>query len=230
VNSSEIIQAAPGHSEFRLDAHFHNPMARNVIANIQNCPSRKRNVGQLTERVFFCNRFARTFVEAEHGIPYLAGKNIVQVRPRIEHYLSISQTQELEDYKLRREWTLITCSGTIGRTCFVWRNFEKFVATHDLIRVIANDSEADPAYLYAFLSSPYGYEQILRFRHGSVIDHVTPEQVAQVIVPLPSRSQQKEIGDKVRLAYENRAEALKLEDEAQQIMMREIDRKAVKET
>jgi len=70
----------------------------------------------------------------------------------------------------------------------------------------------------------------LRFRHGSVIDHVTPEQVAQVIVPLPSRSQQKEIGDKVRLAYENRAEALKLEDEAQQIMMREIDRKAVKET
>jgi hypothetical protein len=43
-------------------------------------------------------------------------------------------------------------------------------------------------------------------------------------VPLPSPRKQKEIGDLVRLAYESRQSALKLEDEAQQILMREIRR------
>lgn len=229
IKASTII-GSDEESECRLDAHFHNTIATEAIANIQKCPTQKRTVRELTDRVFFCNRFTRTFVEAEHGIPYLAGKNIVQVRPRIEHFLSLTQTKEMEDYKLSKEWILLTCSGTLGRTCFVWRNFETFVATHDLIRVVANKTEVDPGYLYAYLSSPYGYHQILRFSHGSVVDHVTPEQVAKVIVALPSESLQKEVGDVVRGAYEKRAEALRLEDEAQRILVDEITGHKGKET
>jgi hypothetical protein len=62
-----------------------------------------------------------------------------------------------------------------------------------------------------------------------VIDHVTPEQVQQVNVTLPPNSQQEEIGEKVRRAYAKRAEALRLEDEAHQILIREIEGKAAKE-
>jgi hypothetical protein len=80
------------------------------------------------------------------------------------------------------------------------------------------------------LSSAFGYEQIVRFRYGSVIDEITDEQLKKVIVPLAEPRKQKEVGDAVRLAFEKRAEALKLEDEAQQIIMREINRKAAKET
>lgn len=209
-------------AELRLEAHFHNPIAQAAIANISKSSCRKRTIGELTQSVFFCNRFSRTFVEEKHGIPYLVGKNIVQVRPQVEKWLSITETEELEAYKLQRDWTLVTCSGTIGRTCFVWKNFEKWVGTHDLIRVHADAEEVDPAYLYAFLSCPYGYEQILRFRHGSVVDHVTPEQIEKVIVPLPSANEQKTIGDHVRVAYDKRAEALRLENEAQEILMGEI--------
>jgi type I restriction enzyme S subunit len=212
--------------ELRLEAHFHNSIARRAIASIRQSPAKKETLADITRRVFFCNRFTRTFVEAEHGIPYLAGRNIVQIRPRIENYLSTTQTEELQAYKLQRGWILITCSGTIGRTSFVWHNFEKFVATHDLIRVLPDESKVDPGYLYAFLSSPYGYQQILRFRHGSVIDHVTPEQIQKMIVPIPAKSIQLEIGDNIRLAYEKRAEALKLEDQAQEILFREIKGKS----
>lgn len=226
---SVLSGASPEATELRLEARFHNPKARAAIHNIQNCPTKKQTLGGLAARVFFCNRFTRTFVEEQHGIPYLAGKNIVQIRPRIERYLSISQTEELEDYKLQPGWTLITCSGTIGRTCFVWQNFEKYVATHDLIRVIPDESRVDPGYLYAFLSSPYGYEQVLRFRHGSVVDHVTPEQLEKVLVPVPNLPQQKDIGDKVRAAFTKRAEALKLEDQAQEILLREIKGKTTKD-
>ena len=222
VSSNELLDSSGNSSEFRLEAHFHNPTSRAAIKSIRACSSENKQLGELAEQVFFCNRFTRTYVEEKHGIPYLAGKNIVQIRPRIEHYLSISETAGLDSYKLQRGWSLITCSGTIGRTCFVWHNFEKYVATHDLIRVVSDESKIDPGYLHAFLSSPYGYEQIMRFRYGSVIDHVTPDQMKKVLVPIPSPAQQKEIGDKVRLAYEKRAEALRLEDEAQEILMRGI--------
>lgn len=231
-DSSEIfslpVRSIFAEVEIRLEAHFHNQTGRNAILDIQKSPSKKERLAGITRQVFFCNRFTRTFVEAEHGIPYLAGCNIVQIRPRIENYLSTTQTEDLQAYILARGCILVTCSGTIGRTAFVWHNFEKFVATGDLIRVLPDESRVDSGYLYAFLSSPYGYEQILRFRHGSVIDQVTPEQIEKLLVPLPAKSIQSEIGDIVRLAYEKRAEALKLEDEAQKLLLREITGKSTK--
>jgi type I restriction enzyme S subunit len=111
----------------------------------------------------------------------------------------------------------MTCSGTLARTCFVYKNYENWVATHDLIRIVSSD-EFDSGYLYAFLSSNYGFQQAIKFKHGAVIDHLTPDQIEQIIVPIPSESQQKEIGDLVRKAYELRAEAIKLEDEAQELL------------
>ena len=94
------------------------------------------------------------------------------------------------------------------------------------MRVQPDETRIDAGYLLAFLSSPYGYEQVMRYRNGSVIDYITPEQVAKFIVPVPTSSEQKKIGDMVRLAYERRAEALKLEDRAQEILLREIKGKA----
>lgn len=220
---AKMVKAAKGDdSEHRLDAHFYNPTAQLAVANIRKCRAEVKTVGDVTEKVFFCNRFTRTFVDRDHGIPYVAGKDIVQIRPTDLSYLSRSQTNDLDLYGLQKGWILMTCSGTIGRTCLIWKNFEEFVGTHDLIRVVPDASKIDGGYLYAFLSSEYGKQQVLRYRHGSVIDHVTPEQVQRVLIPLPSRKDQTAIGDKVRGAYEKRAEAIRLEDEAQTILMKEL--------
>ena len=220
VDAKKVQEANGDGSELRLDAHFYNPTAQQALVDIRNCGSEVKTVADVTERAFFCNRFTRTFVDKEHGIPYLAGKNIVQVRPTDIAYLSRSQTIDLDQYRLRKGWILMTCSGTIARTCLVWKNFEEFVGTHDLIRIVPNASRMDGGYLYSFLSSDYGTAQVLRYRHGSVIDHVTPEQVQRVLVPCPPPKQQTAIGDKVREAYENRAEAIRLEDEAQAILIK----------
>jgi len=87
-----------------------------------------------------------------------------------------------------------------------------------LIRVAPNSGLIDEGYLYAFLSSDYGYHQLLRYKHGSVIDEITEDQISQSVIPIPSEKQQKEIGDLVRQAYDLRAEAIKLEEEAQALL------------
>jgi type I restriction enzyme S subunit len=111
----------------------------------------------------------------------------------------------------------MTCSGTLARTCYICNNYEDWVATHDLIRIVTSE-DLDSGYLYAFLSTEYGYQQAIKFKHGAVIDHLTPEQIEQILIPIPTKEQQKEIGDLVRKAYELRAEAIKLEDEAQELL------------
>ncbi len=212
LNSSSIL------GEYRLDAHFYNPIADLAASNIRAFSNGHKQISEITSNIFYLNRFSRTFVKKEYGIPYLAGKDITKIRPNEMSYLSKQETEGLSNYFLEKGWILLTCSGTIGRTCFIWENYEKFVATHDIIRIVPNSS-IDAGYLSAFLSSDYGYHQIMRYKHGAVIDHITPDQVALVVVPIPSNEKNQEIiGDKVRLAYEKRAEAIRLEDEAQDIL------------
>ncbi len=98
----------------------------------------------------------------------------------------------MQELIVKRGWSLVTCSGTIGRTCFVWDNYEECAASQHILRTMPIDKEIDSAYLNAFLASRYGYEQILRFRHGSVIDEITDKQIGQVLVPCPSRKEQKQ--------------------------------------
>jgi type I restriction enzyme, S subunit len=215
-------QGISSDNEFRLDGHFHNPFAREAIRKILDCPSPKKTVREVTHDVVMGSRFKRNYVDAAYGTPFLSGRSIVQIRPSDIKYLSNSQTKNLNEMIVKRGWILVSCSGTVGRTCFVWQNFEDYAASQHILRVIPDEEEVDPGYLYAFMSSEYGYEQIIRFRHGSVIDEITDEQLKKVILPLPSPAQQREIGDKVRLAYEKRAEALLLEEEAQAILMNEI--------
>jgi type I restriction enzyme S subunit len=222
VDARKVQAAKDDGSEYRLDAHFYNPTVQLAIANIRKCRSELKTVAEVAQRVLMGPRFKRNYVEATHGVPFLSGKNIVQIRPTDLNYLSNLQMADMQELLVEREWTLITCSGTIGRTCFVWKNYEDYAASQHILRVIPDKAEIDPGYLYAFLSSEYGYEQILRYQHGSVIDEVTDKQIEHVLVPRPSRKEQTAIGDKVREAYEKRAEAIRLEDEAQAILMKEL--------
>ncbi|MBL0065788.1 MAG: hypothetical protein IPP38_12415 [Bacteroidetes bacterium] len=87
-----------------------------------------------------------------------------------------------------------------------------------MLRVIVNEDLIDAGYLYAFLSSEYGYECITKYRWGALIDEIDDEDMSKLLIPLPSDKQQKQIGDLIRQAYDFRAEAIRLEDEAQTIL------------
>lgn len=208
--------------EYRLDAHYYNATARLAVANISKLSSEVKTVADIARVIFAGGRLKRNYVESTHGVPFLSGKNIVQIRPANLKFLSDLQMADLDALVLRRGCTLISRSGTIGRTCFVWQNYEDYAASEHILRVFPDEAEVDPGYLYAFLSSRYGFEQILRYRHGSVIDEVTETQIEKVLVPRPSRKEQAAIGDMVREAYERRADAIRLEDEAQAILMKEL--------
>ncbi|MBA4155331.1 restriction endonuclease subunit S [Flavobacterium sp.] len=209
-------------TEYRLDSHFYNPTASTALKNIQENSSRFLTLKEVTEDIVIGKRFKRNYVESEHGTPFIGSKNILQIRPSELKYLSNSEIGFMNDLMLSKNMILIACSGslggTFGKTSFVYNNFENFAASQHILRVIANEDLIDSGYLYAFLSSEYGYECITRYRWGALIDEIDDEDMSKLLIPLPSDKQQKEIGDMVRQAYDLRAEAIKLEDEAQQLL------------
>lgn len=218
VIQSRILQSNDITGEFRLDAHFYNPLAQLVIENIMELESFKK-LGEITLDIIIGKRFKRNYVESDFGIPFLSGKNIIQIKPTDIKHLSTSETSFMEELLIKQNWTLITCSGTIGRTCFVYKNYEDYAASQHILRVVPNESLIDGGYLYAVLATDYGYHQLLRYRYGAVIDEIDDGQISSVLIPLElTEKQQAVIGDKVRLAYDKRAEAIRLEYEAQEIL------------
>jgi len=213
VSNNEFTQ------DYRLDAHFYNPMAKKAINNIEKFSNTFEILQNLTNSIFMCDRFSRNYVDKEYGHPFLSGKNIIQIRPDLK-YISLSETSNIENLKVKKGWILLTRSGTLGRVGFIWNNYEDFTATEDIVRIVSNDN-VDSGYLYAFLSSEYGYHLILRYKFGAVIDHLTPNDIGFVLVPICRN--QKEIGDLVRQAYDLRAEAIRLEDEAQEILTKALN-------
>lgn len=203
--------------DYRLDAHFYNPMAKIIVENINTHSTNSDNLFNIADCSFRGSRSTRNYVDLENGIAFLSGKNIIQIRPEFK-YISKSETANISDMLLTEGQILISRSGTLGRTILIYKNYEHSAASEHLIRVKPDPKIVDSGYLYAFLSSDYGYHQLLRYKHGAVIDEITEDQISQSLIPLPSKKQQKEIGDLVRHAYELRAEAIRLEDEALELI------------
>ena len=219
VTHTNLLEINDG---FRLDAHFYNPLAKAAAINIMNKSAKYLLLKEVAKDIIIGKRFKRNYVESDHGTPFIGSKNILQIRPSELKHLSNSEIDFMDDLMLKKGMILIACSGSLGGTFgkanLVHNNFENYAASQHILRVIPNEEVIDSAYLYAFLSSEYGYTSITRYRWGALIDEIDDDDMSKLEIPIPSPDQQKEIGDLIRKAFDLRAEAIHLEDEAQALL------------
>jgi type I restriction enzyme, S subunit len=212
--------------DFRLDAHFYNPLAKAAIGNIKKYSDHFLLLSDVSKDIIIGKRFKRNYVSFDHGTPFIGSKNILQIRPTELKHLSNTEIGFMDDLMLQNGMILIACSGslggTFGKACLVHNNFEKYAASQHILRIVCNQQLVDPGYLYAFLSSDYGYACITRYRWGALIDELDDNDMSKLIIPIPSKNLQSEVGDLVRRAYDLRAEAIRLEDEAQAQLTQEL--------
>ena len=143
-------------------------------------------------------------------------RSISQIRKAYK-FISKSETINIEEHILKLGWTLMTCAGTLGKIGYVNEELDGATA-QDLMRIIPDEDKIDGGYLNSWLSTEYGKSLILRQRYGAVVDRISPEQTGQILIPIIKKEKQKEIGDIIRQAFDLRAKAIKIEDEAQEIL------------
>lgn len=206
IRSSEVAD--------RFDATHHVPLARTAIEKLSKGCFTLVQLGERVESVYVAPRFARTYVEADHGTPLLQGSHVPLIRPHDLKYISNSQTVKMDRWIIRAGWVLVTCSGTIGRTAVATRNQDGWAASQHILRIVARPNVSHEGFLSVFLSTPFGQHQLNAKVYGGVVDELTEGDTEQVWIPDVPYKQQEAIGQKVVEAYEMRDQSNLMEDGA----------------
>lgn len=210
----------------RLDASYHVPIVNAIVEHLRQHAEEVTTVGdsRISREVILPGRFKRVYVDEGYGRVFIGGKQLYELDPTNKKYLSnvhhgdrISRQLELHE-----NMTLITCSGTIGKVALVGKHWENWTANQHIIRILPA-SEDIAGYLNIFFASDYGKVLITRFTYGSVVDEIDDNHVRQIAIPLlKNHTVQKKINDLALEANEKRYQAYLLEQEALQIMDRDV--------
>lgn len=142
-----------------------------------------RRLGDIA-RLWGPSRFKRVYATAdEERVPYLRPYDIFDYLPGPADWLSRSRSVNLDELTVVPGTILQTCSGrNLGPAVLADSYLAAFAFSHDLVRIEIDDPVSRLATL-AYLRTRAGRGAIARDRAGSVIDHLTPAQLAAIPVP-----------------------------------------------
>lgn len=206
------VKAIFDNPDVRLDATHFDPKTARIIDELQKSDMELRPLSDFAD-VELRGQFTRIWAkDAEHGLRYLNATDLLSllalgVPAGGLRYLSHATETNIDSLIIREGWLLMTCSGTIGRVFYVPKRLDGWAATHDLIRIMPKDAET-AGYLYAWLGTRMAQAQVLRHTHGGQIDHVTDNQVAEILVPKLSAYQTKKIDERIMQALQEREKAI----------------------
>jgi len=134
--------------------------------------------------IFNGPRFARVYVDKpENGIPFLGSTDILNADLSSISLLSKKQVAGNPALVIDEGWTLITCSGTIGRMAYARSDMKGMAGSQHFMRVVPNTNKIKPGYLYAYLHSRFGVPLITSGTYGAIIQHIEPQHIADLPVP-----------------------------------------------
>jgi type I restriction enzyme, S subunit len=168
-------------------------------------------------------RIARRWVnDEEHGIPFLSSTDILQADLSTISLISKKAAKQNPKLLIKKDWILITRSGTIGRMVYSRPDMDGMACTEDVLRVIPDRTKILPGYLYAYLSSRFGVSLITSGTYGSIIQHLEPNHIADLPVPRLGEAIEEEIHDLILKAANSRANALKVLHMSSHVMLEAI--------
>ena len=203
--------------EKRLDASFY---ARDVIAAkiLIEKVSQHLEVQYITDisnQIFWPGRFKRHYVSKKEGKPFLIPSEVFMFLPKPTKYV----IDYPPDVEIKRDWILITRSGTVGRVIISTKYLENFVLSDDLIRVVPKDDSY--GFLYTYLNTWIGQAFLTKDQYGATVKHIEPHHVKSIPIPrIPDL--EEEINKKILEAHKLREEAQELLLKAEEMIYSEL--------
>ncbi|EGF12872.1 restriction endonuclease subunit S [Dialister micraerophilus] len=209
----------------RLEGSYHIP----VIDVIEKYMSKHADLRYLDDKalvkdIILPGRFTRIYVTKEHGVPFIGGKDLFQLKSETGKYLSKkAHKNRLEKELLIKENSIILPSrGTLGSVMMAMSHqIGKYAISDNLIQMQCEKDYV--GYIYIFLNSIYGEKLIYRQKYGGVVNAIEPIQLKKVSVPfLKDVKKIEQINNIAFKANELRYQAYKQEQEAINIMNKEV--------
>lgn len=161
-----------------------------------------------TSGIFHAGRIKRMWVDSpEYGLPFLSSTDILQADLSNLPYISKKAVAENPRLPLHAGWTLVTRSGTVGRTAYARPDMEGLPCSEHVLRVVPDTGKIPPGYLYAYLSSKFGVPLVVSGTYGAIIQHIEPEHIADLPVPRLGSKTEERANELVSEAARLRSEA-----------------------
>jgi len=213
VTLSEVIQRGK-----RLEASVFDVEGKHAREVLKQC---KWPVKMLTGYGGFADayhrpRFKRVWVE-KSDLPTFQPSQVVEIKPQPSGYLSSQTKTDIEALRVRGGQILLTCSGTLGKCCYVSKTLSEKIFSHDLIRITCKE-KTDTGFVYAFLRTNIGTLLIQTNEYGSVVSHIEPEHLDSVPISNPPEFLKRRIHDLIVRSYALRDESNNLLDKAEAIL------------
>lgn len=168
----------------------------------------KPHLSKVTLDLVNAGRIKRSWVStAECGVPFLSSTDILLADLSLLSLISNRAVKDNPKLTIRQGWTLITRAGTIGRMAFARPDMDGIACSEDVLRVIPDPEAIQAGYLYAYLSGRFGLPLVLGGTYGAIIQHIEPEHIAEIPVPLAPDRLQKAAHQLVTEAAELRTKA-----------------------
>lgn len=211
-------------SDLRLDASYHlsdGVNTKRVIDNFSPYPT--ISLKSESNELFKGDIHKRVYVESsESGLPFYTASDLFKADINPGKFLSKKYSPHLKELELKKDWILITRSGTLGKVFYTTSDYEGKIGTDDLVRINPSEKNLLRGYLYAFLSSKFGYGLLTQSSYGGVVKHIEPHHVEGIEIPILPKSQQIEIHTLIMDSVDLRVKANTYLKEAQSIVVNAI--------
>lgn len=192
----------------RMDCNPYMGGAVEARAILEKLACQKQPLADLTQNIINAGRIKRVWADgSEYGLPFLSSTDILKADLSNIRYISKRAAVENPNLLIKKGWTLITRSGSIGNMAYARSDMDGMACTEDVLRVIPDDAKIDSGYLYAFLKSKYGLPIVISGTYGAIIQHIEPQHIAALPVPRLGDALESEIHRLVEEAAELRASA-----------------------
>lgn len=131
-------------------------------------------------------QFERNYVDdAQYGVPFLTTTFMMQADLSRLPLLSKkdAHSRKLNYLRVHKGMTLITCSGTVGRTIYARSDMNGVWSNQDILKILADPDRILSGYLNAYLCTRFGVPFVVSGKYGSVITHLEPKHFADLLVP-----------------------------------------------
>jgi len=148
-------------------------------------------------------QFGRTYVtDSEHGVPFLTTTFMMQGDLSRLPLLSKKDaySRKLRYLRIEEGMTLISCSGTVGRTVYARPDMSGVWSNQDILKIVPDTNKIPSGYLNAYLRTRFGVPFVVSGKYGSVITHLEPRHFSDLLVPRLANSTEQEAHELVQEA------------------------------
>jgi type I restriction enzyme S subunit len=168
--------------------------------------------------------FKRVHVQ-EGGYEFLGGADVLTMDQRSEDRIS-AKTKHIEKFIVKPGQVLFQCVGQrygiFGRPTLANRNLVGKAVSEHQIRITPHDLR-DAGYVFIFLATGFGLRFLLKNSSGTSIPVLQEDGARKIKIYWPDAGKRHQISAIAEQAWENRARAVELEQEARTLVERTIE-------